>query len=287
MSLSIRSQMPRVFPVVCLFLLGVVEPVFAGPPRVFKVGMSQMDLDREFKAQIENGFRLIDVSVCVVQRDYKFATVWEERGTPQFHFQHGLPGAELLSTYEQAAKDGYRLTHLTAVDAAGALKHLGIWEKTAGPEVQIRIEFPRAGFEEVHQELTKSGHHLLRISAAEKGGTLVFGGAWEQGRSPICEMSLGLSSSAVTKAVATMKKKGFRVVQICGYVTKKVERYAIVWEKAEGPEQKVTVRLTDSGLEKATVRMTKGGFQAKQISIYNVRKLDRYAVVWEKNDAAK
>ena len=284
---SLSLRMSGVLLVACFSLFGFAERSYAAPPRVFKAGMTSADLQREFKAQLDEGFRLIDVSTCVVQREYKYAAIWEKRGTPEFRYESGYSAADLKAEYEKASKDGFRLTHLTSVDAAGELKHLAIWERTKGPEVLLRLALSRADFEAAHAEMSKSGHHLVRVCAAEKEGAIVFGGAWERGRSPKRELSLGLTTTAVPKTVASMKKKGFRAVQVCGYVAKKVERYALVWEKAEGPEQKVTVRLTDTGLEKVTARMTKAGFQAKQSCIYNVRELDRYAVVWEKIEKAK
>lgn len=92
----------------------------------------------------------------------------------------------------------------------------------------------------------------------------------------------GLSPSAHQKEFDEHSKKGFRLINVSGYVQGKEVRYATLWRKVSGPPWVARHGLTSAAYQKAFDEYTAKGYRLTWVNGFEHKGENLYAAIWEK-----
>ncbi len=267
-----------------LLILGsLVTPATAAPPREMKIAMEFEEFEKEFDRQLARKFRLIDMSVFKLGSRDLYTGIWEDRADPVWLMRHGMKPDEFEAKIKEFGEMEYVMTHISGKGGGGREKYAAIWERYPGRDMSYWSRLLANDFEKKHNEQTKRGFRLNRMTAFELSGNVVHGGIWEKADPNGRHVRLGQSYTTFQRDLRTNPKKGWRLAQVCTFTLNKQDRYSCLWVEESGPKQEIRVRLTASGVKNNNERFAADGMQPVQICGYAMGTSDRYVVIWEQN----
>ncbi|MFL6236961.1 MAG: serine hydrolase [Thermoanaerobaculia bacterium] len=195
--------------------------------------------------------------------------------------RHGLTPAQYQSTFDDLAKQGYRLKNVSGYMSGGE-RYAALWVKEPGPAWQARHGLSSADYQKTFDDLLKQGYRLTWVSAHEAGPALRFEGIWEKKSGPAWEARHNLTADQYQQTFNSLTQQGYRLLHVSGYASGGSARYAAIFEKSNGPAWQARHAMTAAQYQKAFDDFAKQGYRLKDISGYNVGGTDLYAAIWEK-----
>jgi hypothetical protein len=225
------------------------------------------------------GYRLTDVSGYDVGGQARYAAIWEKRNGPPWDARYGLTSAQYQQTFDDFAKRGYRLVHVTGYGIDG---QAGIWEQRSGPDWLARHDMTAAEHQRVSDDLKGQGYRLTDLSGYDVGGQGRYAAIWEKKNGPPWEARYGLTSAQYQQTFDDLTKRGYRLVHVSGYGIDGQAFYAGIWEQRSGPDWLTLNGMTAAEYERASDDLKDQGFRLTEVSGYDVGGQDYYAAIWEK-----
>lgn len=251
--------------------------------RELQVGVSNDEFQQEFDRRVGQKLRPIDVTTTVERGRLILSWIWDRRDGPEWKLRANMTREEIQREVTASDLEGFRLVHLAACAAGGEDRFSAVWEKASGPQMSIKYGVPVGEVEMLAESLAEEGQRPVRIAAASFDRRVEFTGLWEKTDEPPRELEFDLSDRQLQRAMRTRTAKGFRPIQICGYVSNRRVRFACIWEKSAGPPREIVTALTEANLQRVRQRRARDGFQPIQIHSYTPAARALYAVIWEKS----
>lgn len=201
----------------------------------------------------------------------------------QWQARHGLTPAQYQSTFDDLAKQGYRLRCVSGYMSGGE-RYAALWVKEQGPAWQARHGLSSADYQKTFDDLLKQGYRLTWVSAHEAGPALHFEGIWEKKSGPAWEARHNLTADQYQQTFDSLTKQGYRLIHVSGYSSGGSARYAAIFDKSSGPAWQARHAMTGAQYQKAFDDFAKQGYRLKDVSGYNVGGTDLYAAIWEKQN---
>lgn len=199
----------------------------------------------------------------------------------QWQARHGLTPAQYQSTFDDLARQGYRLKCVSGYMSGGE-RYAALWVKEPGPAWQARNGLSPADYQKAFDDLRKQGYRLTWVSAHEAGPALHYEAIWEKRGGPAWEARNGLTADQYQQTFDSLTKQGYRPLHVSGYSSGGSARYAAIFEKSSGPAWQARHAMTTAQYQKAFDDLAQQGYRLKDVSGYNVGGTDLYAAIWEK-----
>jgi len=196
--------------------------------------------------------------------------------------RHAMSPAQFQATFDDLNKKGFRLKCMSGYVSGGAEQYAALWLKEGGPAWQARSSLSVTEFQKTFDDLGKQGYRLTWVSAHEANGAVRYEGIWEQKGGPAWEAKANLTATEYQQAFDSYTKQGYRPLHVWGYTSAGAARFAVIFEKSNGPAWTARHNLNSAQYQQAFNNYAKQGYRLKEVSGYNVGGADFYAAIWEK-----
>src|SRR5262249_55934311 len=146
-----------------------------------------------------------------------------------------MSSADYQKAFDDLAKQGYRLTWVSAHEAGPALHFEGIWEKKGGPAWEARHNLTADQYQQTFDSLTKQGYRLVPVTGYSSRGSARYAAIFEKSSGPAWQAKHGMTAAQYQKAFDDFAKQGYRLKDVSGYNVGGTDLYAAIWEKQNGP----------------------------------------------------
>jgi CubicO group peptidase (beta-lactamase class C family) len=198
-------------------------------------GLTPAQYQSTFNELSQQGYRLKCVSGYVSGGSERYEALWVKAAGPAWQARHGMSSADYQKAFDAFAKQGYRLTWVSAHEAGGQLRYEGIWEKTTGPAWQARHGMTASQYQQAFEDFAKQGYRLIHVYGYSDAGSARYAAIWEKSPGPAYEARHGLSAGAFQAAFNDFTRQGYMLKVISGYHVGGEDQYAAIWEKTNGP----------------------------------------------------
>ncbi len=237
-----------------------------GPAWVARHDMKPKQYQQEFDKLVKQGYRLVDVSGFSVGGQQRFAAIWEKRKGPAWVARHGMDSAQYQQEFNALTKKGYRLTHVSGYGVGSEDRYAAIWEKSRGPSWVARHGMTSNQYQKEFNKLTKKGYRLTHVSGYNAGGEDRYAAIWEKGKGPKWKARHGMTSDQYQKEFNKTTKKGYRLTHVSSWRSGKINRYAAIWEKDQGPAWVARHHMTSAQYQQEFNKLVKQGYRLKDVS---------------------
>lgn len=121
-------------------------------------------------------------------------------------------------------------------------------------------------------------------SAPRNPGEPRFAAIWEMAQGPAWQARHALTTEELEHAEDTLAGQGYRLVDLSGYAVGGQARYAAIWQKVAGPEQKARHGMTAEQYQQEFDRLVDQGYRPVHVAGYAVGDEVRFAAIWEKGE---
>jgi hypothetical protein len=146
--------------------------------------MTPAQFQSTFDELFKQGYRLKQISGYESGGSERFAGLWIKDGGPAFYARTGVSAADYQKYFDDYAKQGFRLTWVSAHNVGGSTRFEGIWEKNTGAAWQARHNLTAADYQKTFDDLTKQGYRLVHISGYETAGQERFAAIFDKSSGP-------------------------------------------------------------------------------------------------------
>jgi hypothetical protein len=202
-----------------------------GPAWVARHNLTSAQYQAAFDQFTRDGFRLVSVSGYQVGPETRYAALWDKRPTGPWAARHGLTGADYQRTFDDLARQGYRLRLVNGYAIDGQDHYAAIWEKAEGPGWAARHGMTGADYQAAFNDLTSKGHHLVWVSTWAAGGQARYAALWEQGGAPAWVARHGLEEAAFRATHADLAAKGYDLLCASAASVNNADFYAALWQQ--------------------------------------------------------
>src|SRR6266849_5453530 len=197
--------------------------------------MSPAQFQTVFDDLYKKGFRLKCLSGYVSGGAELYAALWLKEPGPAWQARSNMAEADFQKTFNDFSKQGLRLTWVSAHEANGVVHYEGIWEQKGGPAWEAKANLTAAEYQQAFDARTKQGYRPLHVWGYTSGGTPRFAVIFEQSSGPAWVARHDLNSAQYQQAFNDFAKQGYRLKVVSGYNVGGADKYAALWEKANGP----------------------------------------------------
>lgn len=200
--------------------------------------------------------------------------------------RHNLSSAQYQQTFDDMKKEGYRIQCVSGYTKNGQELYEGLWTKPGStPAWESHHGMSASGYQNTFDELKKKGYRLTWINGCGVSGQAKFSAIWEKKSGPAWEARHNLTAAQYQQTFDDLKKKGYRLQQVCGYVVGGQPYFAGIWDKSSGGAWEARHNLKESDYQSTFDGLDSKGYILKNVSGYNVGGTDYYAAVWEKKSS--
>ncbi len=205
-----------------------------GPAWVARHGLTAAQYQAEFDKHAAHGYRLVLVNGYRVDGGDRYAAIWEKASGPAWVARHGMTAAQYQAEFDQRARQGYRLKHVSAYSG----RYAAIWEKASGPAWVAKHGLTAAQYQSEFDKWAGQGYRLARISGDGPRYTAI----WEKSSGPGWIARHGLTAPQYQAEFEKHVNQGYRLVLVDGYTVNGGDRYAAIWVDEANAESR---RLRD------------------------------------------
>ncbi|MEJ1968510.1 MAG: hypothetical protein WDN03_07765 [Rhizomicrobium sp.] len=124
------------------------------------------------------------------------------------------------------------------------------------------------------------GYGLHRVNAFQTKAGMRYAAIWQWRRSAPDHVEHDMTLDAFRGAVDRLAQQGYALVHLDGSATRTGARFAGIWEKSQGPAQKVFADLTGAAYRQTAASLTAEGFHPQRIAGYTVGGQARFAAIF-------
>ncbi|WP_255258783.1 hypothetical protein [Bacillus pseudomycoides] len=239
-----------------------------GPVWQARHGLTAEQYQRTFNELVAQGYRLIYISGYTVQGQDYYAAIWEKRGGPEWQARHGLTSSQYQQTFNELVAQGYRLIRVSGYGSGGQDRYAAIWEKRGGPEWQARHGLTAEQYQRTFNELVAQGYRLIHVSGHTNDGIDRYAAIWEKRGGPEWQARHGLTAEQYQRTFNELVAQGYRLIQVSGYGSNGIGRFAAIWEKSGGPEWQARHGLTSPQYQQTFDRLVAQGYRLVSVNGY-------------------
>ena len=178
--------------------------------------LSAADYQTTFNQMLAQGFRLTMVNGYAVAGQDRYAAIWEKMASPAWSARHNLSAADYQTTFDDMAKQGFRLRWVSTYVVGGQDRYAAIWDKGSGPAWQAHHRLEEAAFRAQSQALAAQGYDLICADAATMNGKDFYAALWEL--NPAASIAHhGMTSGAYQLKVEELLARGLKPRFVTGY----------------------------------------------------------------------
>lgn len=218
-----------------------------GPALVARHGLTSAQYQAQYDQWVGQGYRLSLVEGYAVGGTDYYAAIWEKTTGPALVARHGMTAATYQSNFDTFVGQGYRLTHVSAYQVAGADRYAAIWEKVSGGASVARHRLTARDYQHAVVDRQLQGYRLKDIDGYALSLADRYAAIWEAEPTSVtgdyCRngqcFDLGVLAAELEDAIdPTMAKWGFEV-----------RRGRTVIQRADGPGRTAAdLPMTDFGV---------------------------------------
>lgn len=218
-----------------------------GPALVARHGLTSAQYQAQYDQWVGQGYRLSLVEGYGVGGTDYYAAIWEKTTGPALVARHGMTAATYQSNFDTFVGQGYRLTHVSAYQLAGADRYAAIWEKVSGGASVARHRLTARDYQHAVIDRQLQGYRLKDIDGYALSLADRYAAIWEAEPTSVtgdyCRngqcFELGVLAAELEDAIdPTMAKWGFEV-----------RRGRTVIQRADGPGRTAAdLPMTDFGV---------------------------------------
>jgi hypothetical protein len=192
----------------------------------------------------------------------------------------GVETTELKAKIEDLRRDGFAPQTISGYRVDGATRYVSLWSKRSHPPNSVGWEQTAAGFQKRHDDLRKSEHRPIFVSAYESAsGVVRYADMWERTPGPAWEMKWNLTAAELRAAIEELGKRGLRPVHVYGYALAGVSRFAAIFEERDG-EAPLSLDTASGDRQKEWDNYGNNGYRPKTISGYALPDGDHLTTLW-------
>ncbi|RFT65606.1 hypothetical protein D0U04_18505 [Bacillus clarus] len=239
-----------------------------GPEWQARHGLTGEQYQQTFNELVAQGYRLTHINGYTVHGQDYYAAIWEKRDGPEWQSWHGLTPAQYQQTFDRLVAQGYRLVHVSGYGNSGQDRYAAIWEKSHGPEWQARHGLTAEQYQRTFNELIAQGYRLTNVSGHTNDGIDRYAAIWEKRGGPKWQARHGLTAEQYQQTFNELVAQGYRLIQVSGYGSNGIDRYAAIWEKRDGPAWQARHGLTSTEYQQTFDRLVAQGYKLVWVSGY-------------------
>lgn len=180
-------------------------------------GLTSAQHQDTFNQLTGQGFRLVHVSGYAVGGQDRYASIWQKGPGPEWQARHGLSAAQYQQTFDDLARQGFRLVDVSGYAVGGQDRYAAIWQKAPGPDWQARHGLTSEQYQQQFDALGRQGYRLLRVSGWGIGDTYHYAAIWVKADGPPWIARHGMLADAYQEEFNVLTKDGYRLKTVSGY----------------------------------------------------------------------
>ena len=198
---------------------------------VARHGLSSADYQKAFDDFAKQGYRLRSISGYNSGGQDRYAAIWDKRAGPAWAARHGLSAADYQKTFDDLAKQGYRLRQVSGYTVGGKERFAAFWEQAGGPAWTARHNLTSAGYQKAFDDLIKQGYRLRWVSTYAVGGQDHYAAIWDKSSGGAWQARHHMEEAAFRAHAATLAAQGYELVCASAAGVGGKDYYAALWEK--------------------------------------------------------
>jgi hypothetical protein len=247
----------------------------AGGPIEIRTGLNSAAYQQAFTDLTAKGYRLQEVTGYAVGGQALYSSVWEKTSSPTWTARHDMTRDGYQAMFDQLAKQGYRLVHVSGFGVAGHDLYAAIWEKSPGPAWVAHHAMTPAQFKAAFDDLAKNGYRMTQlcgyaIDVAGGASQTLYAGIWHKEGSASWFAYPAMSPEEYQQHFNELCGSGYRLVDVCGYSVGSDLRFAAIFDKTAGPAFSAKHNLSESEYSKTVADMQKQGYRLVRSSAYAI-----------------
>jgi len=211
----------------------------------------------------------------------RYAAHFEKSTGQEWAARHGLSADDYQSAFDSYAKQGFRLTWVSAYESGSQEHYAAIWEKKAGPAWAARHGLTSDQYQQAFNEYTKQGYRLVHVNGHSRNGSARFAAIFEKSAGPAWVAKHNLTAADYQKAFDDFSKQGYRVRLVSGYRPGDSDLYAAIWEKTSGPVWSARHGVPDSWYQNVFDNYYYQGYRPTYIAAFTSGSGARMNCIWE------
>lgn len=153
-----------------------------GLPWMLRHRLTSAEHQALFDALSRRGYRLRCVSGYEEDGEVRYACVWDEYAGPAWQARHGIDAQTYQQTFEQLAREDFRLVQSCGYTVRGQQLFAAVWEQSPGHVWEAQHGLSDTAYQAEFDAKASQGMRLVDISAYEDGSGLAYTTIWEDGR---------------------------------------------------------------------------------------------------------
>jgi uncharacterized protein (UPF0297 family) len=125
--------------------------------------LTSEQFQQRFDQLTEQGYRLIDQNVYVVNGQVLTAGIFEQSTGPYWMARGGLTSEQFQQMFDQFTDQGYRLVDVSGYAVNGQPRYAAIFEQSKGPARKVRYGLTSEQFQWTLDQLTDQSYRLLQL----------------------------------------------------------------------------------------------------------------------------
>ena len=246
--------------------------------------MTAAAYQQAFDTFAKQGYRLTDVSGYAVNNQALFAAIWEKKPGGAWQARHNMTAAAYQQNFDNFAKQGYRLTHVSGYAVNNQPYFAAIWEQKQGVQFQwqARHNMTAAAYQQAFDAAAKQGYRLTDISGYTVNNQPYFAAIWEKRPGGAWQARHNLTAASYQQAFDTLAKQGYRLTDVSGYAVGNQAEFAAIWEQQPGGSWQARHNLTAAAYQQAFDTLAKQGYRLTHVAGYAVGGNPLFAAIWAK-----
>jgi hypothetical protein len=241
-----------------------------GPAMRVRFGLSSLEFELTFDQLTDQGYRLVDWSIYVVNDQALFACIFEQSSGPAWMARYNLTSEQLQQKFDQLTDQGYRPVGVNGYYINGKTLYAAIFEQSDGPARKMCYGLTSEQFQQQFDQLTTQGYRLIEENPYTANGQVLSVGIFEQSSGPAWIARSGLISEQFQWNLEQLSDQGFQLINVNGCAVNGQTLYAAIFERSTGPARKVCHGLTSEQFHWTLEQLTDRGYRLIRLCGYGV-----------------
>lgn len=231
----------------------------------------------------KQGFAATDLSVYEGQRAERFALLGvKQTDSKDWKAFHGLDGNQLDDRLKQQAAAGYHPLVISGYEKRGKPRFAVILKKSAEATPILKHSLSGAQLQSTLKSLQEEGYAPLQLDGYTVNNQTFHSGIWKKQKEAAWEATCQIPLTQFQETFDDYTSKGFRLVDLCGFVENETAVYHAIWSKAAGPEWKCQFHLNPDEFQKTNQKSLTDDFQLTNFDAYSINNQPFFTGIWEK-----
>jgi CubicO group peptidase (beta-lactamase class C family) len=242
--------------------------------------LSAAEYQAAFDDFVKQGYRLTTVSGYTCGGQERYIALWEKKTGPEWAARHGLSSQDYQAAFDDFAKKGFRLIHVSGYGVGNQAKFAAIWDKSSGPAWAARHNLTAAQYQQAFDDFSKQGYRLTDVSGYVVNNTEYFAGIWEKSAGNAYVARHNLTANQYQQAFNDFTKQGYVLKTVSGYTKNGTNLYAAIWEKQSSPMWAARHGVGSGNYQYVFDNMYYQGYKPVYVNAYASGNTCEYNAIW-------